>query len=250
MKKVFQGKYKDFEQAIDNFIETFDSSGKNIKDARNKLKLFQLNDKIINIKSFRIPNLINQIVYKYFRKSKAQRSFEYATKLTQLGIGTPNPIAYYEFTTPILYKKSFYVSEQLDCDLTYRELINDFNYPNYEQILREFTRFTFSLHEKGIHFLDHSPGNTLIVKNGDHYSFYLVDLNRMKFESMDFETRMKNFSRLTKHKSMVEVMSDEYAKCIGEDYHKVFDVMWKSTEGFRNKIQQKKNIKKALRFWK
>ena len=61
MKKVFQGKYKDFEQAIDNFIETFDSSGKNIKDARNKLKLFQLNDKIINIKSFRIPNLINHL---------------------------------------------------------------------------------------------------------------------------------------------------------------------------------------------
>jgi tRNA A-37 threonylcarbamoyl transferase component Bud32 len=250
MKKVFQGKYKDFEQAIDNFIETFDSSGKNIKDARNKLKLFQLNDKIINIKSFRIPNLINQIVYKYFRKSKAQRSFEYANRLTQLGIGTPNPIAYYEFTTPLLYKKSFYVSEQLDCDLTYRELINDFNYPNYEQILREFTRFTFSLHEKGIHFLDHSPGNTLIQKKGDHYSFYLVDLNRMKFESMDFETRIKNFSRLTKHKSMVEVMSDEYAKCIGEDYHKVFNVMWKTTEDFRNKIQQKKNIKKVLRFWK
>ncbi len=248
MKKVFQGKYKDFEQAIDNFIETFDSSGKNIKDARNKLKLFQLNDKTINIKSFRIPNLINQIVYKYFRKSKAQRSFEYANRLTHLGIGTPNPIAYYEFATPLLYKKSFYVSEQLDCDLTYRELINDFNYPNYEQILREFTRFTFSLHEKGIHFLDHSPGNTLILKKGDHYSFYLVDLNRMKFESMDFETRMKNFSRLTKHKSMVEVMSDEYAKCIGEDYHKVFNVMWKSTEDFRNKIQQKKNIKKALRF--
>jgi len=133
MKKVFQNKYLDFEKIIDSFIEGFDNSGKDIKDARNKLKLFDLNGEIINIKSFRVPNLINQIVYKYFRKSKAQRSFEYATKLKQLGIGTPNPIAYYEFTTPLLYKKSFYVSEQLESDLTYRELINDFNYPNYEQ---------------------------------------------------------------------------------------------------------------------
>jgi lipopolysaccharide kinase (Kdo/WaaP) family protein len=249
MKKVFQGKYKDLEQAIDSFIDTYDSSGKNIKDARNKLKLFKLNDRIVNIKSFRVPNFINQIVYKYFRKSKAQRSFEYATKLTQLEIGTPNPIAYYEFTTPLLYKKSFYVSEQLECDLTYRELIHNFDYPNYEQILREFTRFTFDLHEKGIHFLDHSPGNTLIVKSGDHYLFYLVDLNRMKFESMNFESRIKNFSRLTKHKSMVEVMSDEYAKCIGEDYNKVFNLMWKCTKDFRNKIQKKKNIKKAIKFW-
>jgi len=78
--------------------------------------------------------------------------------------------------------------------------------------------------------------------------FYLVDLNRMKFESMNFKTRIKNFSRLTKHKSMVEVMSDEYAKCIGEDYHKVFNVMWKYTEDFRNKIQRKKRLKKILLF--
>ena len=62
------------------------------------------------------------------------------------------------------FKKSFYLSEQVDCDLTYRELITDLNYPNYETILRAFTRFTYLLHERGIQFLDHSPGNTLIKK--------------------------------------------------------------------------------------
>ena len=247
MKKVFRSNYKDFELEINGLIDDFDNSGKQIKADRNELKLFQLNDTILNIKSFKIPNLINQIVYKFFRKSKAQRSFEFANKLMELGVGTPNPVTYYEFTTPFLYKRSFYVSEQLESDLTYRELIRDLNYPNHEQILREFTRFTFNLHEKGIHFLDHSPGNTLIKKEGEKYKFYLVDLNRMKFETMPFNERMKNFARLTKHKSMVEIMSEEYAKCINVEFNVVFDKMWKYTQEFRQKIQRKKRFKKLIK---
>jgi len=248
MKKVFHSKYKKFESEIEEFVFGFDNFGEQLKDARNKLKLFPFKDGQVNIKSFKVPNLINQIVYRFFRKSKAQRSFEYANKLQDLGIGTPNPIAYYEFTSPFLYKRSFYVSEQLESDLTYRELIRDFEYPNHEDILRAFTRFTFKLHEKGINFLDHSPGNTLIKINSDGYEFFLVDLNRMKFGSMTFEARMKNFSRLTKFKPMVEVMSDEYAKSIGKDYEMVFSEMWQSTQTFRNKIERKKRFKKILKF--
>ena len=248
MKKVFQSKYKSFELEIDKFVLGFDKSGEQIKDARNKLKLFPFQEGRVNIKSFKVPNLINQIVYRFFRKSKAQRSFEYANKLQNLGIGSPNPIAYYEFSTAFLYKRSFYVSEQLESDLTYRELIRDFDYSGHEDILRAFTRFTYELHEKGINFLDHSPGNTLIKKNAEGYEFYLVDLNRMKFGAMTFDDRMKNFARLTKFEPMVKTMSDEYAKCIGKSYEAVFNTMWQSTQDFRNKIEKKKRLKKLLKF--
>ncbi len=250
MKKVIHSKYQDFELDIDGFIEDFDSSGEGIKDARNKLKLFQLNTMVLNVKSFKTPNLINQIVYNFFRKSKAQRSFEYAKKLMTLGIGTPNPIAYYEFTTPFLFKKSFYVSEHLKYDLTYRELTHNLDFPDHENILRAFTRFTYKLHELNINFLDHSPGNTLIIKNGEGYDFYLVDLNRMKFKPMSFNARIKNFSRLTIYKSMVEVMSDEYAKCSGDNFEKIFELMWNSTKAFQDRFQRKKRLKKKFLFWK
>ena len=146
-----------------------------------------------------------------------------------------------------MFKKSYYVSEHLECDLTYRELINDFNYPDYDNILRAFTRFTYKLHENGIQFLDHSPGNTLIKKKGDSYEFFLVDLNRMNFGTLDFETRMQNFARLSKYKPMVEVMSDEYAKCIGKDYDTVFTAMWKGVVDFRTKYERKKELKKKLK---
>ena len=63
---------------------------------RNKIKLFDLERTQINIKSFKVPNLINTIAYKYFRKSKARRSFEFANILLENKIGTPQPIAYFE----------------------------------------------------------------------------------------------------------------------------------------------------------
>jgi tRNA A-37 threonylcarbamoyl transferase component Bud32 len=217
---------------------------------RNSIKLFDLEGKTINIKSFKVPNLINQIAYKFFRKSKAQRSFEYANKLTRLNIGTPQPIAYYEFETTLLFKNSFYISEHLNCDLTYRELTTNFNYPDHESILRAFTRFTFNLHENGIHFLDHSPGNTLIKKTKAGYRFYLVDLNRMEFKDLGFEERIRNFSRLTAHKSLVEIMSDEYSKCINVNFDRVFSLMWGFTQEFQRKYWRKQRIKQKLKFWK
>lgn len=251
MQTVYQDSYKKHQEKLDHFINNFNDLGEQFGKAdRNAIKLFDLEGETINIKSFKVPNIVNQIAYKFFRKSKAQRSFEYASKLKGLGIGTPKPIAYYEFTTPFLFKKSFYISEHLDCDLTYRELTRDLNYPDHEAILRAFTRFTYKLHKSNINFLDHSPGNTLIKKVGDKYAFYLVDLNRMEFKPMSFETRIKNFARLTVHQSIVETMSDEYAKVSGEDYNKVFELMWKETEAFQDKFKRKKRLKKKLKFWK
>jgi len=249
--KNIQDHYQPNEAFLDDIITNYDTKGEDFgKQDRNSLKLFKLDDKTLNVKSFRIPNLINQIAYRFFRKSKAQRSFEYGKWLKSLDIGTPEPIAYYEFTTPLLFKKSFYISEQLDCDLTYRELTKDFEYPHHDKILRAFTRFTFKMHEKKVHFLDHSPGNTLIKKVGDTYEFFLVDLNRMEFKSLDFETRIKNFAKLTTHESMVKTMSDEYAKCIGKSPDEVFNLMWKNTKDFQHRYWRRRRVKNKLLFWR
>jgi len=251
MKKnsVVNSGFKIYQDFLDDVVINFDLKGKNYgKQDRNVLKLFHLNDLIINVKSFKVPNVFNQIAYKFLRKSKAQRSFEYGSKLKQMGIGTPNPIAYYEFATPILFKKSFYISEHLNYDLTYRELTLDFNYPNHDAILRAFTRFTYKLHQNGINFLDHSPGNTLIQLNNGDYKFYLVDLNRMRFEEMDFLKRMKNMSKLTVHKSLIQAMSDEYAKCSGEDYNDIFNTLWRETEVFQYKFHRRRRLKNKFKF--
>jgi hypothetical protein len=206
----------------------------------------------INIKSFKIPNFINKIVYRYFRKTKARRSFEYATYLMENGIGTPQPIAYFENFDFIGLKDSYYVSEHLYCDLTFRELVQIPEFPENEIILRQFTQFCYQLHQKGIEFKDHSPGNTLIKKNEQGlYDFYLVDLNRMNFhEKMSFELRMKNLCRLTPKQEMIAVMSNEYAKVSGESEKLIFETLWKYTSEFQCRFFRKKRLKKKFLFWK
>lgn len=167
------------------------------------------------------------------------------------GIGTPQPIAYFENFKNVLYD-SYYISEQLNADLTFRELTTDLNYPDHEAILRQFIQFSFNLHENGIEFLDHTPGNTLIKKNGEgKYDFFLVDLNRMQFhKSMTLKQRIVNLSKLTPKRELVEVMSDEYAKLYGKPYEEILKMMIVETESFRNRFYRKKRIKKKLFFWK
>lgn len=247
-------KFQSSEPAIVGYIDNFNTSGKLfVNGARNKIKLFELGNITINIKSFKIPNIINRVAYKFFRKSKAKRSFEFAVRLLENGIGTPQPIAYIEDFSAFGLTNSYYISEQLTVDLTFRELVEIPDYPDADNILRQFTQFSFKLHEKGIEFLDHSPGNTLIKKTADgRYEFYLVDLNRMNFHNtLDFEIRMKNLSHLTPKKEMVEVMSNEYAKLYqGKSEAEIFQRMWFYTDDFQKKFHKKIRLKKRLKFWK
>ena len=235
-------------EQIELLIREFDEEGKTLFDkGRNTIKTFELEQGTINVKSFKVPNLINKIAYKYLRKSKAERSFSFATILKEKGVGTPNPIAYCEENSGILFGGSYYLSEHLDADLTYRELITEPDFPDHEIILRAFTRFTFELHEKDIQFLDHSPGNTLIKRGINSYHFFLVDLNRMNFKNLSFDARMQNFSRLTPKKAMVEIMANEYAGLIGKTEDEVFEKMWYYTRKFQQKFQRKKKMKRIIK---
>lgn len=251
MKIIFAETDKGKREAILNCLKNFNSEGKSLnKGQRNSIKIFNLETEKINIKSFKIPNAVNKIVYRFFRKSKAERSFEYANHLISNNIGTPYPLAYMENKSGFTFKNSYYVSEHLDYDFTFRELVTDPDYPNHEEILRAFTRFTYELHEKNIEFLDHSPGNTLIQLNNGDYKFFLVDLNRMNFKKLNFEERMKNFARLTPKKEMIEVMSNEYASLINKPEAEVFEEMWMYTNDFQKKFKRKKELKKKFKFWK
>lgn len=238
---------------LQNLLDNFDNSGKLfIAGNRNSIKLFEYEGATINVKAFKVPNWFNKIIYNYFRDSKAKRSYYYATLLLERGIGTPKPIAYYEQKSYLGLGKSYYISQHLDFDLMFRDLVENNNYPEKDIILKQFMAFCYKLHQNGIEFLDHSPGNTLIKKESEsEYSFYLVDLNRMIFhKEMTFEQRMKNLSRLTPYQDMIQIMSKEYANLSGEEEDLVFDTLWKYTSEFQYKFYRKKRIKNKLRLCK
>ncbi len=252
MHQKIHPQFQKFEANLCRYIANFDAIGNPYGDAkRNKIKLFDLEGKTINIKSFKVPNIINQIAYKFLRKSKARRSYEFANRLLEYGIGTPQPIAYQENFSFFGLGKSYYASEHLYSEITFRELVEIPDYPDHENILRQFVNFSFTLHQNGVEFLDHSPGNTLIKKVGDgKYDFFLVDLNRMNFhKGMSFDMRMKNLSRLTPKKEMVAVMSQEYSKLYSQQTEfEIFDKLWHYTNAFQIKFHNKIKMKKMLKF--
>ncbi|RZO97456.1 MAG: Kdo domain containing protein, partial [Flavobacteriales bacterium] len=106
--KLINTDYNSSSDVIENFIKNFDSSGLIIKDSRNVIKSFESDKFIYNIKSFKIPNIFNAIIYNKFRTTKAERSYRYAQKLLSIGINTPEPIAYFEFKTRFFLKNSYY----------------------------------------------------------------------------------------------------------------------------------------------
>lgn len=239
--KIFQPEFKSHASAILECIENFENIGSTIfKGNRNSIKSFQLDQLEINIKSFKSPNAFNSLIYQYVRPSKAKRSFEYALKLSDLGISTPQPIAYVEYYSISGLKSSYYISKHITYDLDFRVLIHKPDYPNRENILRAFTEFTFQLHENNINFLDHSPGNTLIEKKGRGYEFYLIDLNRMRFENMSFKKRMYNFRRLWLSKTMVKIMAETYAHLFHKSYQETYLLMAKYSQAFQKRMNAKK----------
>ena len=249
MNKVIHPEYRHLSAEITHIIENFSSSGDLfMKGRRNTIKLYPLGGKTVNVKSFKVPNVFNKLAYRFFRKSKAQRSYEYANILLEKGIGTPQPIAFYENKGGLSFQDSYYMSEQMQPDLTYRQLIEVPDYPERELILRQFTRFSFMLHEKGVEFKDHTPGNTLVTKTGpQQYAFFLVDLNRMSFhKAMPLKMRIENMGKLTSDAWMVSIMSDEYAKAYGCTYQEVHGLMSVLTKYYANRFERKRAIKRAL----
>lgn len=120
--------YEVFKTFLLNIKNYFQENSNTIHKARNELKVIEYEGIQTVVKAFKIPNKINQIVYAYFRDSKAKKSYQNAMKLIDLGINTPTPIGYIEFYKMGLFKESFYVSQKVDYAFTIREPLRDLEF--------------------------------------------------------------------------------------------------------------------------
>lgn len=233
---------------FENITRHFAQQGTLIaSNTRNVVKYFNINGTKINIKSFKVPNPVNRIVYRYLRKSKARRSFENARFLLSKGLLTPEPLTYLEYHDGLGLTSSYYICRQLDDIVELRKVIDDKNFADRKMILKKYTAYFFRMHELGIEFLDNSPGNSLIQKNATEYDLYLVDLNRMNFKkSLGIKQRMNNFSRLTTDREILEIIAEEYAVLSGQPSSLLLNLITAAAEKFRQKKLRKKYFKKKL----
>jgi tRNA A-37 threonylcarbamoyl transferase component Bud32 len=242
---IYKSITKNFESLVLNTKQYFDnSSNKTLFNKRNIIKLIEFEENQYVIKSFKIPHIINKIVYRFFRDSKAKRSYENSLKLEILNINTPKPIGFIEFHSTLFFYDSYYISEFFDYNFEIRDVLKDKHFKNRAVILEQFVKFTFDLHKKGVYHIDYSPGNVIIKQKENNYIFCIIDVNRMKFIEFDLDSRMKNFSKMTFDKEDNQYMIKIYSKLLKIDYEilKVkLDFYLKEQSKY---LERKKRIKK------
>lgn len=190
-----------------------------IYKGRNELRRFEMNGLKIVVKSFQIPHLLNRMVYGNFRASKAQRSYEYALKLLQEGLGTPTPVAWLTLRHNGLMGRSFYASLESECPHTYAMLMGG-QHPEQKRYLEAIARYTAHMHEKGILHKDYSLGNILLGDSPEGVKVETIDLNRLRFfSSVSIEVGCRNLfdGRLPGTREMREILAHEYARARGAD---------------------------------
>jgi len=185
--------------------------GKVIYKGRNELREFHVQGIDVVVKSFKKPNTANQIIYRTFRSSKAQRSYEHAELFLKSGIKTPEPIGYLTEHIGFLFKRSYYICLKSECPYTFNDLLTH-DFPRYEEIVQAVAATTAKIHEKGYLHKDYSATNILFRDDKEKIEVEIIDLNRMYFGEIGIKKGCKNFDRLPQTSRILPILSQTYAK--------------------------------------
>lgn len=211
----------------------FDTEGEVIYQGRNVLKRFVNEGQRIIVKSYCDAVWFNRIVYRFFRTPKAQRSYEYADLLLDIGVGSPLPIGYNIQYRGLMIGRSYFACLESECPFTYRDFRKR-SFDNEKDILLAIADTTSKLHEHGVIHKDYSAGNILFGTFDSKVKVEIVDLNRIRFEKVGMEEGCCNFDRLPGTPEALRIMSDEYARLRGFDSEACYKVFIE-THGAENK---------------
>jgi len=238
--------YAHLSSSFESIQKIFAGDNNSIHKARNELKIIEIEGVKTVVKSFKVPHLLNRIVYTYFRKSKAYKSYHNALRLRELNISTPEPIALIEFFESGLLEKSYFISEFFDYDFTIRTPLLE-PLEDREAIFTAFAAYTYSLHQKGVWHLDYSPGNILIKRAEGGYQFSIVDINRMEFREINPLQGCENFNKLWASDKELEIMGREYARLSGFNVAVTIAEMKRHNDANKRVKNFKKKLKKVLK---
>lgn len=216
MIKTINSRHSHLSALIDQVLTTeyFEQEGLLMHSGRNTVKRFTTGAADIVVKKYGRITFFNRIVYATLRNSKAQRAYENACRLRQMGIGTPEEIAYAEWRKGLMMSSCCLITEFSDwLPLTF---LADYRFGNTdnEAMLDALTEWIIELHAKGVEHQDLNIGNILYKKESDgRLSFQVIDINRMRFrKEMTLNKRLKNLCRLSPNTNLTNYILCRYAE--------------------------------------
>ena len=194
-----------------------EGEGTIVYDGRNRVVRLEHEGETMMVKCFKRVNIIQQIVYTFFRKSKAKRAFLFAGEFSKRGISTPQRIAFLEEKRWGLFLKGYFVSKEVEgteCHLLLRE-VKEFSPQLADAVMKQ----TVLMHSKGILHGDLNLSNFLCVEKSGNYYFNMIDINRSRFCDgyPSNNDCLKNLVRTTHRRDLYEYLIASYARQRGWD---------------------------------
>ena len=216
--------YRDCRAQIGELPRRFEREGVTLHSGRNLIKRLGMDGRggepiEVAVKAFAVPARVRGFVYANLRQSKARRCMVNAQKLARLGVGTPDPVACFEYEDYRCLRRSYYVCRHWphDQDLTallYRGVPSG---SDAQALLEALAEFTAAQHDRGVLHLDYNPGNILVRSENDGFEFALVDLNRLRFRHLDIGGRAYALAPLTTKDDCLRIIGRRYARLYGAD---------------------------------
>lgn len=242
MKIVVHPKYNDLYDFISQLPTNFESSGEIIYKKRNVVKRFKTDSGEWIVKRYKNPNFIQGIAYTFFRKSKAERAYLFASKLLIKGIDTPEAVAYIEIKKHGLLSTSYFISTACHNPPVYSALIQT---PDYDRNLASaLAGFFVELHEKGILHGDPNLDNILFHADQQGIHFSVIDTNRSVFKrSLTRSECLDNLKRIAHRRDLLQYIVEEYASKrqwdIQQSVHQVMNAL--------DKFERRRKIKRIIK---
>ncbi len=251
-KIVVSPKFEQLREFVTSVPVIFEQQGETIYRDRNWIKVFEVDGVRVNVKRYCVPKFFfNRVVYRHFREPKAVRAYGYALQLREMGIDTPEPIAYILDRGLCMLGYSYFISVQGD----YRHDIGDYMVDDEcserelsaedEALLDKFGRYTATLHERNIYHKDYGNGNVLFNIVDGEPLFTLLDINRMDFSAVSLERGCDNFNRMRFTERGFRVVANAYAEVRGFDAEEVHEAMLRLRESYLRR--RKSKLLKALK---
>ncbi|MCR4852803.1 MAG: lipopolysaccharide kinase InaA family protein [Prevotella sp.] len=203
---------------VENFLKTIPSlfekgAGQLIYKKRNEVRRFEHKGLVFIAKRYKRVNFIQQVVYTFFRRTKAERAFFFAEEFRRRGINTPREVAYIEQKEFGLFTTGFFISEESRGRESHLELreVQDFDH----ELAEALVRYLVFMHSQGVLHGDPNLSNFLYERQDDgKFTFTVIDINRSRFTDgwPTDEECLHNLVRLTHRRDLYRFLVGHYAE--------------------------------------
>lgn len=196
-----------------------EGAGEVVYQKRNEVRRFTFDGKVMMVKRYKRVNFIQQLVYTFFRKTKACRAYLFAQEFRKRGIETPQEIAFLEDTDTLgLFTSGYFVSSEVagtESHLLLRE-VEHFSTALADAVAAQVVM----MHSRGILHGDLNLSNFLCREEEGAYRFSMIDINRSHFTDgwPTDDQCLQNLVRITHRRDLYEYLVASYARQRGWDH--------------------------------